>query len=735
MNWKDYQVEQALGDGFFEAYRLDDGVRLLVRELAVPEAVDSGKLEAALVRLQGISHPGLIPPQAWKVETGRVRIAYTGLSGASLHTQLKAGLAVRSLVNIMSDVIEGLETLHRHGIVHGEFSRRGICKMPRSGGLLLTPGSLSALANVHEEPGGADPELVRSLYSQDMYGIGCFMLSVLRGSNALSLPPVEGEADVSRLLPTSDRALTPIFVPLLQGHWDDEQLTKFRDAISVLELQGAWPTRQVHTGEISRRELFEARAGASEIATPRSRRALRRRAARQRPRPGTRRLRGGGLGLGGALVAIIMLTASATAVLYMSPGAQEVVVSSLRELGVLPEPFRQGTDVLLAQGADSNSGLALRVAAYRSLLARSPGHEQAAAGLRQLIAGTHEEIDIALAGGRLEVAGQRLREALNLFPQDSEFHRQLDELSERRVAERLFANTIELVQASRLSDVEALSAIDAYREVVRLWPTHAGADNALMALARHFAEKAQTSMFAEDVTSAMMFLEHAARANSTAPEVTAVRQQIQRETSILQEIENLLATGSRYLASDALVNPPGANAAEVYGRVLAVDPDNATAVQGLRQVTSGVIEEISRATVSGDYGLARRLLTGAFQASLDETALGVVAQQLEVEEERTERLASLLSEAEAQLAQGFITAPEEGNLLATLFEVQTLDSDNARALRMAETASLRLVEVAEDAWNAGFPAEAREYLRLALTLQPDNEDWMALREAWSEAPS
>ena len=50
------------------------------------------------------------------------------------------------------------------------------------------------------------------------------------------------------------------------------------------------------------------------------------------------------------------------------------------------------------------------------------------------------------------------------------------------------------------------------------------------------------------------------------------------------------------------------------------------------------------------------------------------------------------------------------------------------AADLRQDAAIRLAEVAEDAWNAGLEEEAREYLGLALTLSPDNEDWIARRE-------
>lgn len=730
MSWQECRQGKQIGPGLYDGVRLSDGTRVLLRDLELSPNSDMRLLDDLMAGLAEVSHPCLATPKAWHWDGQSVRILFDAIQGQSLQQMLEKGLPVRSFVHVIFGVVEGLESLHDNGFLHGGFDRSCIWRSQSATGLLLTPGLIPGLSfgigsGPSSEKINGEKNLPGELRGQDMERLGLFIVSVLLGTSEFSLPPTPSEADIARLLPAKDRPLAPMLLPLLLGRWDRNHLSEFRDAVSLLELRLDWPGSHMHTGEISTVELSKALADAPNT-TARS---------TLRSTNGLRRQRSAGLGFGGVILALLILVGSGTAILYMSPSAQEFLVQSLREVGVLPAPYTEGLEGLLAQGADSNSGLAVRVSAYRSVLARSAGHAQATAELRQLITSTREEIGAALAEGRLDVANQRLGEAVNLFPEDAEFRRQLDELSERRMAENLFVNTLALVQEGNFSDEEGLTAIEAYREVVRLWPDHEGASNALIAMARHFAEKAQASILAEDVANAMMFLGHATRAASEAVEVAVVREQIQRETTMLQEIESLLEAGSDYLASGALVNPAGANAAETYGRVLATDPDNPIAVQGLRQVTSGVIEQIVRAITNREYVQATNLLTRALQSALDESALAGVAQQLEIEQQRSERLETLLRDAEALLAQGYISAPEDENLLEKLFEVQTLDSDNVRAAELAQTAAVRLAQVAEDAWDAGLEEEAHEYLRLALTLVPDNQDWIEMRESWTLTPS
>ena len=702
MNWQACRPLKALAPHCHSAKRLEDGRVLLLRDF--PQLEDHDAARALLNASTSMTHPALWTPSAWRFQGEGLEIAFPMPTGASLESSLRSGMSIRALFNTLSDVVDGFEALREASVTHGAVDLWSIWRPSPENGLLLTPNPM--------------PE---SAARDDLQSLARLAVSALRGSHGYSLPPAPSEADIARLLPASDRSLVPVLAPLLSKRQDAERIFKFKDAISVLELKAEWPERSVRTGEVSAAEIRRtfSEAPRAESVVPRAKHKRLRKQARS------------SLGVGGLLVFLLILLASAVAALYMSPRAEEFLVQAMRDAGILREPFRQSVEGLLAQGADTGSGLAVRVAAYRDVLARMPGHAQATAELRQLIAETREAIGEALAAGRLDVANQRLGEALSLFSQDEEFRRQFDELSERRLAENLFVNTLALVEEGDLSDEEGLTAIEAYREVVRLWPGHEGAGNALKALARHFADEAEASVAANDIANAMMFLEHATRADGEIDEVVNVRAQIQRGTDMLREVESLLEAGARLFAAGALVNPPAENAAETYGRVLASDPDNPIAAEGLRQVTAGVIEGVEVAIAQEDYARARALLGRALQTALDEDALADVGERLELEQARTERLRDLLRQAEQLLADGYITAPEEDNLLAKLFEVFTLDSDNATALVLRERAAERLAEVAEDAWGAGMADEAREYLRVALTLVPDRAAWVEKQSLWS----
>ena len=67
-----------------------------------------------------------------------------------------------------------------------------------------------------------------------------------------------------------------------------------------------------------------------------------------------------------------------------------------------------------------------------------------------------------------------------------------------------------------------------------------------------------------------------------------MRKLISQATTAQAAIDDLLQQARRYRAAGQLIKPAGENAAELYHRVLATDPDNVFAAQGLNEVTAQI---------------------------------------------------------------------------------------------------------------------------------------------------
>jgi len=250
-------------------------------------------------------------------------------------------------------------------------------------------------------------------------------------------------------------------------------------------------------------------------------------------------------------------------------------------------------------------------------------------------------------------------------------------------------------------------------------------------LAEHYALLAKGSAEGGDITAAMNFLERATTANSSSADVAKARDQVQRAATAHQEIQALLQQASAFRAAGALINPPGNNAAEIYHRVLATDPNNAIATQGLSEVVAELLTRATEFLNTGRIDEVRALNARASEIGLSDTAIRELKTKLSAEEQRIASVARLLNEAQQLMADGLITEPPEQNAVARLLEVRRLDPGNVAARDMLNAAAGRLAAVAREAYDAGMKTDAQHYLELALTVTPDVPEWRALRDSWA----
>jgi hypothetical protein len=106
---------------------------------------------------------------------------------------------------------------------------------------------------------------------------------------------------------------------------------------------------------------------------------------------------------------------------------------------------------------------------------------------------------------------------------------------------------------------------------------------------------------------------------------------------------------------------------------------------------------------------------------------------LETEIARRATVAERLDTARGLLADGFITEPQGGNVVALMREVERLDPGNEVAKLMLKESAERLASVAEEAYAVGMVDDAKHYLELALTVTPDVAAWRELRATWEKS--
>jgi hypothetical protein len=109
------------------------------------------------------------------------------------------------------------------------------------------------------------------------------------------------------------------------------------------------------------------------------------------------------------------------------------------------------------------------------------------------------------------------------------------------------------------------------------------------------------------------------------------------EASTTTEIEELLAAAAKDVAELRLTTPRGSNAVEKYQSVLALDPDNDAARQGLRTVSDRYVDLAGTALARNQFAAARRYLELAQSLAPDNANVQALRRELEARQQQPPR--------------------------------------------------------------------------------------------------
>ncbi len=659
------------------------------------------------------------------------------LSGGNLHQRLQGGLHIQALIKVVKDVGRALEALHAAGLIHCDvkpenilFRNDGTAVLADYGIVRLTGTTSRSGRNVlRGSPEYMSPEHAagRPLDERaDIYSLGIVLFHSLTGELPYrARSPVEyGIKHLQEPIPRlpSHLAMFQALIDKALAKRPDQRIATASDFVQMLEearTTGLVGEAVIRTDPISTREIFSA--GGDFLATQLDPTRLERRKRTRRRRRVVRVL--------GGLLLLGLLAGGA----YWAYERQLIDVERmLASLGIGEDPLLQ-TAWTEAQSLhqDPNQSLATIVAAYRRVLAINPGHEGASIAVDNLTTEWRTTIDDLLLQGSLESASTRLEEANLVFPNDVEWIQLSTRLQNRERAERIYASTRSLLTSHGLSDLpSATAAIQSFQEVQRLAPGHADAAEALEELAVHYASLARIAALDGDVSGAISLLERATAADQTLPDLDEVRTLISRATTAQAAIEQLLQEARRFRAGNQLITPPGENAAELYQRVLAADTNNVVALQGLNELRAQLSATTDSLLAAGRLDEVEQMAEQAAAAGMATGFVNDLRGRLDSELERVTRIEEGMANARSLMAQGFLTAPADGNAVTELRTVQQLDPANEEARAMLKSIAERLAGVAVEAREFGLDDQAKQYLNLALTLTPDNEEWIALRDSW-----
>ena len=250
-------------------------------------------------------------------------------------------------------------------------------------------------------------------------------------------------------------------------------------------------------------------------------------------------------------------------------------------------------------------------------------------------------------------------------------------------------------------------------------------------IAVRFSILARKAFDSKDLASAIIYLERAQKADPSIIALSDVKQLVFQTRELQAKIESILDEAMFYFSVGQLISPDEENALILYNQVLANEPNNIIAKQQVKTIIESSISLVETSLLQGDLHQAEELLNESLVAGGPPDILRPYLREISDIRERTALINQKLNRARILIDKGYITQPPGNNAVAELREVEKIDPDNIEARLSLDECSILLVTVARDARTYGFKELALEYLELAISIKPNQEDWLAMKDAWS----
>ncbi len=671
---------------------------------------NQGQYVANLESLKVIRHPHLCEIIEIGQVEGNVYVVTPFYPGGSFGDILASGMSIVRLIRIATSICDALESLHVRGQAHGDIKPANIVFDDMGSPVLIDgayfePGSPSQRFT----PGYSAPEMARGdelSATCDVFSLGVLLYRVLHGD----LPWHTTETDTPRTRSATD-ALPPfgpqhaIFQDLIESMvaYDPEErissIAHVKGELENINADGDLNTVAVKSDLISTTEISTVlpphpESGDSVDERSRARRRI--------------------SAVHWTVVYSICLVGiwSLAMGLYQIPETKRLLAEyGILENAVLVEA-RLNAEALVA---DPNQNLPSIVAAYESVLLIEPEDVDAIQAINNVRSRWEDDFSAALTQNELSTAQNRLDDLLEIFPDDSRLQVMFDDLQTRRYALQLQSDTLALLRVTAQEpDASADMALNAFREVVRLYPASIEARRELDGLAAHFSAAATREIDLGNLQAAMDALSKAGLANPNYVELSTVRERIQRAATLREEIETRLAEASDLRRVGQLIDPPNRNAATLFHSVLTTDPDNEVALRGLSDVSNSVVLQFEEHLQSREFGAIRHIIERAKSVGLYPASIMHMESSMAQELNNISEAADFVVLAEQLIADGYITEPSDNNALAALRRARQLDATNSRIDELLAECTTRLSAVASDARAFGLDGIATAYSALAV---------------------
>lgn len=673
-------------------------------------------------------HPNLKSVHDVGIENGQIVVVSEWLGTENLRTRKERGVSFDDFVAMSVALAKALQHLHTQGIVHQtvnpesvffendtQFVRLDVPLWKLSGRTSSTEDDHVFFA----------PEVLASQQfstASDIYAVGILLYSTLVGSfpwvDQNGSPRVRAEEDAVPRLPPSLSAIQPkiddmlVFDPSERRLSDESILEVSNDSDNELKLDRDVRYRSglVEPAEVERvvLPLDQTTNNPSENSSSRSR-----------------------FWLYSTLMTFTLVGVLTALYAYINFDSVRMV---LYEIGFADHPesserWRQAESLRL----DQNQSLITLIAAYNRVLDLEPNHSGAHRAIADEKQKRREKIESLIKSDEFAVAQTRLDEYVTAVPNDAEIAPLVTELENRQRRDRLLADARPLVAAG-IEDLVLLdTAVLAYQTVLSVFPDSEEARRQLNDIAVMYVETAIDAANEADIDRAWHFFEKAEEADPDVQELEDVRGTIKLRESLETEINNTIQRATTFFDEGHLITPPGEdNAMSTYRQVLALDPGNELALGKLNEIEQRLIAMHQGLLEEREFGAEANLVRAARRAGISETTLQSMVDALESLQRDIDDAIQLYRKAMTRFERGYISGPANDNAIDILREAQALDAKNSNVDALLDLCAERTATVALEAYAAGLINQAKQYMAIALDIQPMNDAWSSRYLEWTQ---
>lgn len=198
-----------------------------------------------------------------------------------------------------------------------------------------------------------------------------------------------------------------------------------------------------------------------------------------------------------------------------------------------------------------------------------------------------------------------------------------------------------------------------------------------------------------------------------------------QESTRARKIDEFLAKAAEAWKEKRLTEPEQECAFWFYSRILALDPKNAKAWEGIDRIGKYFVDQAEEALTDRRFQEAERNVQRGLQVFPDNRRLLALLEGME--ERKRQHIADLAVRAEQALRRDDLTTPVEAAAYTYYKKILKLDKRNDAALAGIGRIADRYAELAEDAYRNLKLANCREFVRSGLSVAPHHPKLLELQ--------